>query len=787
MVAGLGGQTYKTLLDVHLLNSNFANLINRKRKRQRERPLVMTIASLRRRRGDYSISSLTWASYVAYLSGRQRRPEFGISKSKTPTSFFVSVRIREVAGHIRTPISHFMKRLLVTLVFSFVLGISVFAQQYNKYNDSYNYQRGTDAYFKENYSEALEYLNKEVEQHQDNAYAFTRIALIRYVHDEYGKALTAVNLALKATPKKDKEWKAYNLRIRSRIYKELEKYNEAIADLNSAASIAPKESSVYEDRAKLYYELENYTASDNDFLQMLKLNESDMLAKMGLGRNCIARKEYQKAIELFDEVSALYTDYSSAFSFRAEAYFGLKEYSSAASDIISALAIDGDNKAFYLLAKHAEDAYTELLTRLKAKAVIEPNNDYWPYCQGVLNESVKKYDLAIEAYKKSMAKEPSDVTAYRIANCYEELGDWTRAIEYTDKAIEIDPKDVDYKNMKANLYWFAGDLDAAIAEVSKCVEAEPESYFYYHRRGWFKEHNNDLDGALEDYTTSIVLQPKHAYSYMTRGRLYLTRGENEKANADFQKCVELDTIPNGDSCAEFALYYLGQKDKAIDYMNKMLEEDADVNYYDAVCLYSLMEDKEKALDYLKKAFESGFKNFNHMLRDLDLDFIRDTQEYKDLVAKYAAKQAESLEKQEVEGNYTEKVVEIPFTRANGVIKVKCTINELPLQFILDTGASTVSISSLEATFMYKNDYLTAKDVVGQSAFVDANGDISVGTIINLRKVSFGGLELTDVRASVVSNDKAPLLLGQTVLSRLGKVEIDYDRDVLKITQKNLVK
>ena len=137
--------------------------------------------------------------------------------------------------------------------------------------------------------------------------------------------------------------------------------------------------------------------------------------------------------------------------------------------------------------------------------------------------------------------------------------------------------------------------------------------------------------------------------------------------------------------------------------------------------------------------------------------------------------------------YIEKVVEIPFTRSNGVTKVKCTINELPLQFVFDTGASTVSISSVEATFMYKNDYLTAKDFVGKTQFVDANGDISIGTIINLRKVSFGGLELENVRASVVANDAAPLLLGQSILSRLGKVEIDNEHNVLKITTKEIEK
>ena len=56
-----------------------------------------------------------------------------------------------------------------------------------------------------------------------------------------------------------------------------------------------------------------------------------------------------------------------------------------------------------------------------------------------------------------------------------------------------------------------------------------------------------------------------------------------------------------------------------------------------------------------------------------------------------------------------------------------------------------------------------------------------GTIINIRQVDFGGLKLENVRASVVRNQKAPLLLGQSVLARLGKIEIDNSKHLLKIT------
>lgn len=51
----------------------------------------------------------------------------------------------------------------------------------------------------------------------------------------------------------------------------------------------------------------------------------------------------------------------------------------------------------------------------------------------------------------------------------------------------------------------------------------------------------------------------------------------------------------------------------------------------------------------------------------------------------------------------------------------------------------------------------------------ANGDISTGTIINIQNVNFEGLDLNNIRASVVHNQEASLLLGQSILSKLGNV------------------
>ncbi len=118
--------------------------------------------------------------------------------------------------------------------------------------------------------------------------------------------------------------------------------------------------------------------------------------------------------------------------------------------------------------------------------------------------------------------------------------------------------------------------------------------------------------------------------------------------------------------------------------------------------------------------------------------------------------------------------------ANGVFLMPCAINGLKLKFIYDTGASTVSLSMAEAIFMLKNGYLNGEDIIGTQYFQIADGNLKEGTRINLRYIEIGNLKIKNVEASIVHNLDAPLLLGQTALSRLGKIEFDYSNNTLTI-------
>ena len=117
-------------------------------------------------------------------------------------------------------------------------------------------------------------------------------------------------------------------------------------------------------------------------------------------------------------------------------------------------------------------------------------------------------------------------------------------------------------------------------------------------------------------------------------------------------------------------------------------------------------------------------------------------------------------------------VRIHMENEGGVYKVPCTINGLKLKFIFDTGASNVCMSQAYAEMMLENGYLNESDILGMSQSTIADGSNIDNIIINLRKVEIGGLILDNVSAVVVPTQNAPLLLGQSVIQKLGKVTID---------------
>lgn len=140
-----------------------------------------------------------------------------------------------------------------------------------------------------------------------------------------------------------------------------------------------------------------------------------------------------------------------------------------------------------------------------------------------------------------------------------------------------------------------------------------------------------------------------------------------------------------------------------------------------------------------------------------------------------ARQSKDQHSNNLSSSKYEKII-VKMIAEDGVYKIPVEINGSNMKFIFDTGASDITISATEAMFLYKQGTLQDEDILGQQQYQIADGSISEGTIINLRTVKIGNKTLENVRASVVHNNQAPLLFGQSALAEFGKISIDYKKN-----------
>ncbi|MBQ6191173.1 MAG: retroviral-like aspartic protease family protein [Bacteroidaceae bacterium] len=111
-------------------------------------------------------------------------------------------------------------------------------------------------------------------------------------------------------------------------------------------------------------------------------------------------------------------------------------------------------------------------------------------------------------------------------------------------------------------------------------------------------------------------------------------------------------------------------------------------------------------------------------------------------------------------------------KMNSVYYVPCKINGIKADFIFDTGAGAISLSSYFANELIKQGKLTESDYIGEGASRIADGSVSSVIMVNIKDVEIGGLHLYNVKAMIKEQQNAPLLLGQSAIEKLGRITID---------------
>lgn len=676
-----------------------------------------------------------------------------------------------------------MKKFTLVLLAILLVGVQFGYAKKSQRSDT-DLRQAENLFAQNDLDGAFNCVNKFLADYPKTSDGYFLRAKIYRKQGERSEALVNLNRALEYITKEDEVQKCIIYWWRGVVYDEMGNYDAAIADYTAAYKLMKKQdnnhvSRILMNRAEAYAAKQDYKKEIDSYFLMLKYNEKDQMAMAGIARLFLRNGQYEKVVNISNHSEAVNPSYAGIYLFRMQAYNKLGNKTAAIDDAVKYLCT-ADSPNMSIVYEILEQQPRYALACVSELCQIDKTNVDWKMVQIELYKKNFDYVSAIKKYNDLEREYGPSIYVYKgKSECYNEIGYSEYAIDYITACIEVAGKEELFELLyqRVDCYFSAGLYDEAIADLDILIEMQPKVVQLYEIRGWCYQLKGNYNAAMKDFNMGVDVDPSNASIRVRRGVLYLRLKKNEDAKRDFERVLQMDTEPRSGSVRHYALLFTGARNDALDWANKIIAtqpQNAGL-YYDKACLLSLMKGTTAAIDALRIAFENGYRTFAHIENDDDLDYIRNNKDFIALVNEYKAKPIEVndyIETKPINDNIPDSF-EIPMTKSDGgTYEVACQINGVPMKLIFDTGAASVTISLSEAMFMLKNGYLTDADIKGKVYHSVASGEVVEGTRILLKEIRIGEAVLRDVEASVVHNQEAPLLLGQTVLERFGTVTID---------------
>ena len=185
------------------------------------------------------------------------------------------------------------------------------------------------------------------------------------------------------------------------------------------------------------------------------------------------------------------------------------------------------------------------------------------------------YSKAQELFKEVLLKDPTNhAAAFELARAYNEEEATDDALKYAKKAVELDPSNIWYQQLLADVSQKAGDDKAAASIFELLAKQEPLNEYYYDRWAYYLVRANEPVKAIEVYNQLESRVGVNEELSQRKYTLYLGLGNAKMAEAEVLKLV--DAYPHSIEYLHIlAEFYTqtGQKDQAKATYQKILQKD----------------------------------------------------------------------------------------------------------------------------------------------------------------------------------------------------------------------
>lgn len=436
-----------------------------------------------------------------------------------------------------------------------------------------------------------------------------------YKFDQYLRALSDIDNAIKYAPAEDSDFLFQAYSLRGDTYQMLGKYEDALSDYTKALTYDPTSFMALYQKANTEYELGRYADAKNDYNRLRATNGRSAESLTGLARVAVKENNLGLASTYMDDAVSMMPSDSDVYIRRSSVRRMLGNNTGAVDDLIMAISIDSNPKAFSQLVEISYADYPAVVTALSNAVSQAPEQGMFYYIRAVIAQAHNHYPAAIEDFQKIIDENMYNYAGIygSLAECYYALCDFNSALDNINQAIGMGGENAEYQITLSKICRAQQRYDQALSAANSALEKSPNSEEANEQKALCLYSLGKYEDAAITCGELIMEYPNAPMNYLLQAWI-MNDGLNKPQNAQsvYKRIPDIDIdYSKPTSYYGFALLFAGKTKEALRWADEIIadnhDSDGTVNYI-AACLYAQADETEKAFECIERALNKGYSN-----------------------------------------------------------------------------------------------------------------------------------------------------------------------------------
>jgi tetratricopeptide (TPR) repeat protein len=296
------------------------------------------------------------------------------------------------------------------------------------------------------------------------------------------------------------------------------KWDAAIAAFNQAIELKPDFYEALLAKAEVSYQQKHFEEALNAWRIARELQPSELFIRLNCGLALWSLQRRDEALTEFDDILSIDPANARAGVCKAQILNDLQRYEEALAQCDRLLALELGSES------QLESERVKVLT-----------------LKGTILQSLTRIEEALSTYQAASSYKGGLHLTWRAqVEILTHLKRYAEALEICDRAIQIDPREVEPWLQSAHILYQLQRYDEAISYCQHVVTNDAKNYDAWQLQGTCLAELRRYDRALQCYDRAIALQPENALAYYNRACCYAEQGQIESAIDDLSKAFQRD-------------------------------------------------------------------------------------------------------------------------------------------------------------------------------------------------------------------------------------------------------